>query len=362
MTSLVEIPDIAKELKQLAKARAAAKQESAVLFNLVIYVQDEARLHYYRDIYKSVTERYPCRILFVHLDNKLKKDVFDVKVSQESHKESGKPIFSDLIDIHCSANHAECLPYLVTPHLVPDTPIYLLWGQDPTIPNPLLSQLAPYAKRLIFDSECSANLQNFSRKLLKEHKEDHTLGKIDLNWVATSGWRDVFASLFNSEERLKQLQRAHTINIFYNKTDGDHIQHGNIPPIYFQAWLSQTLGWKFIQKKMENQNETVHLTYHSGEGRVEVFLTAQLIPDEPIPGSITQIEINTHENEDFFLQRKDTEVTAHISTPDRCELPAIYRMLSFKRGYTFLKEVFYQPISDKYYEMLQSIEKIEWHK
>ena len=165
-------------------------QIKGCLFNLIVYSQDPYRSIFLKEIVQIVTETFPCRIIFIECDNQTKKNFLDVTVEEQIVKKDSLVISCDRININCSAKFLNRVPYIVLPHFVPDLPIILVWGQDPSEENEILPYLETFASRLIFDSDSSCNISAFCRKMLS----DTTLNKIavtDMNWASLKSWREI---------------------------------------------------------------------------------------------------------------------------------------------------------------------------
>ena len=104
-------------------------ETKASLFNFVVYAPDEKREKYLRSLVDLIIGRFPCRVLFVRALLTEKKDQFDASANQLREG----PIVCDFIEITASGQHLAQVPFYILPHLAPDRPVFLLWGQDPTL-------------------------------------------------------------------------------------------------------------------------------------------------------------------------------------------------------------------------------------
>ena len=103
----------------------------------------------------------------------------------------------DEANIHFSPAQKAQIPFPVLPYLLPDLPVVLIWGQDPTAEQEILPHLLSVSNRLVYDSECAENLQRFSNRILAQSDASRT-DLIDLNWVRMKGWRDAFDEVFDT--------------------------------------------------------------------------------------------------------------------------------------------------------------------
>lgn len=348
--------NISAELKKLADQRRETHQETACLFNLVIYLPDPKRLDYLREIYRIIAQRYPCRIFLVMSDPSYPADKQTISVSNDVFEKQTGFIGYELIEIQLAPNMLEKASFYIIPNLFPDVPLYLLWAQDPTNEETILPRLEPLAERLIFDSECTANLQNAAKRILQFHHK-FSIDLIDLNWAIISRWRDVLFFVFDNQEKINQLKNSTNVRISYIYSPDACFRHSNIPSIYLQGWLASCMGWKFVEKQ-DNQ-----LTYFNGNNKLKLELNGLSQKSELIPGTVVEVEIATEDGHTYHLQRfeKEEKVVIQISSLDRCELPTSLQMHTLKTGRTFLRDVFFHPIGEHYTNMLKVIENIPWH-
>jgi glucose-6-phosphate dehydrogenase assembly protein OpcA len=164
----IRLADIEKELNGLWETQKDKKLIKASLFNLIIYADVKEKSDFLDDMVKTILEKYPCRIIFISgntdaLKNSLRTSVANIIVGKGENA-----VACDRIHIDVSPQQLHRVPFIIFPLLIPDLPIYLLWGKDPTGEMDILPHLRPYASRLIFDSDSTYNLQDFSRKMLKE--------------------------------------------------------------------------------------------------------------------------------------------------------------------------------------------------
>ncbi len=143
----------------------------ACLFNLIVFCQAEQCSIFLRTYINQLSQKFPFRLINIELstDSKIK----DIDVKQGSNAE-------DQIFITTPKKHLKDVPLLILPYLIPDLPIYLLWGEDPTEENNIFPEALKYSSRVFFDSSTPDDLQKFARKLTNLHK-DSQIGLIDLN-------------------------------------------------------------------------------------------------------------------------------------------------------------------------------------
>lgn len=354
----IKVTDTENELVRLRETSKDKNQIKACLFNLIIYASDSRRAKYIEDLVHTIIEKFPCRIIFIKGDANKEDHYLNIDISTVTTKQSGTEVVCDQITITVSKSEVSRVPILILPYLVPDLPIYLLWGQNPVEELEILPKIQKYASRLIFDSECSENLQHFSKHLLEKF-DSFKIEIMDINWALTSNWREILAQIFDTPDKIHQLESSKTINITYNDHKTEFLKHSEIRAIYLQGWLATQLGWTF--SKIANQDGKRILTYKSKDKQEVVITLSPEIQTTLPPGAILEIEIATKDDHFCAISRKQntSQVTVHASTLEECALPFTLPLPNIHRGFTFMKEIFYHSTSDHYRHMLKTISQIE---
>lgn len=351
----IQIVNITAEIAKLSAEGKKKGQIHGSLFNLIIYSQDPQRSLFLKDIIQTTTETFPCRIILISCDRQATKDFLKVDVEEEIIKKNGTVIACDKINIQCSTKYLNRVPSIVLPHFVPDLPIFLLWGLDPSEENELLPFFQTLAARLIFDPETSCDIQAFSKKMLS----DPALNKIpvtDMNWASLTSWREIFYQVFDTQEKIELLCHCKKIKILYNNKM--NYQHPERRAIYLQGWLAAQLGWQYTQAKV--QNGTIQISYKNKQNDHVVDIIGNEISDLPT-GAIVEVEVHTENEKIFNLSRMSTQpfIKAHIMTKDTCDLPLTFPLRHSKKGLIFMNEIFFSPCSSHYWNMLKVIEHIQ---
>lgn len=356
----IKIPNIEKELDRLWKEAEDQKKQKACLFTLIIYAHEARRVQYLQDLVDSILDKFPCRIIFIKADNQSNSSFFHVDVSTVmiGNIKQKSTIACDRITIEVSKDQLFRVPYLITPHLVPDLPVQLLWGQNPFEENAIFPHLQPMASRVIFDSECSDNLNLFCTEMLQNLETLQTI-VVDINWALVSNWRDLLYQLFMSEEMVAELNRCKAITINYNHSHTEMVQHPEIRAIYLQGWLASRLRWKGLRATREKGQ--MKIRYAGPQTPIDVAVIPQSYDDLP-PGSIASIDILLPDDQSYVLFRKPnlSQVVVHASSKLECQMPFTLPLPSVHRGLTFMKEIFYSHPSEHYREMLKTISQIQY--
>lgn len=352
----MSIANIESELAKLWDAQKGPAKTKACLFNLIIYTHEPRRADYMEEIVQMIIEKFPCRIIFIKSAPSSDEDFLSVKVASTSGLKGGMPC--DQITIETSAKQLPKIPFIILPHLVPDLPIYLLWAQDPTSENAILPHLEAYATRLIFDSECTQNLQDFSHKMLEQIKS-LKIEIMDMNWAMLTGWRDIFAQTFDTPQKIEELSNCRAMRIGYNNITTELVHHSETQAIYLQGWIAAQLNWKF--RSLSNVQGTRKITYHNGHHEIVVTLSSQKRPNLP-PGAILSVDVECPNNRTYNIERKELQrkVTVHISTLETCDLPFTLPLPNLHGGLNFIKAILYQYSSEHYRNMLGMIGQAAW--
>ncbi len=352
---IIDPAQIEPELLRIWDQLAKENKTRASLFNLIVFNHLSARTDYIRNIVQKVVEKFPCRILFISYDPDTSQGYLKTAVSVITPKSGESAIACDLIDVGVAGPELHRVPYVITPHIIPDLPIYLLWSEDPCKPHELFAPLSELAHRIIFDSESADSLLAFSKKLLSLKKEK---GKdiADLNWARTEGWRDLIASTFDSDERLKQLDGTTAIQITYNAKETQFFCHLKIQSMYLLAWLSSRLKWT-----LEKASPNLLFEYKNGGHPLSVSI--QTLHWEKLgPGTIVSFQLTTEDQHVFECQRIPTQyhrVAIHISCPQKCDLPYHYELGQTATGQSLVKEIINQGTSAHYLEMLSELNRMD---
>lgn len=353
----VQLANVEAELKQLKDLQSTNSAiTKACLFNLIIYSHEPRRTAYFQNIVRLIISHFPCRVIFIQTELHSQTSYLRVNVSIEVNPQN-PGLTCDQICLEASENELHRVPFIVLPLIVTDLPIYLLWGQDPSAENIVLPRLQSLANRLIFDSEGSQNLQHFAKDLL-QRKKSSKIEIVDINWARIEGWREVLNQTFDSSERLQQLSSAKSMKITYNNRPSDLFLQTQTQAIYLQAWLATQMKWSF--KHLDKDGLDILLAYQTATGLIEIRLQGQ--PRGNIPSEeILEIEVTDQSNFLYSITRKDQEqVIVYCNTMDRCELPFTLLLPNLWSGKIFIPEVFYQPTSEQYFNMLNIIAHISW--
>jgi glucose-6-phosphate dehydrogenase assembly protein OpcA len=328
----------------------------ASLFNLVFYTKKTPRDEYIRKIAHKLIEKFPARIFFISSDTDSSSDYLKTAVAVMSTEQVEYDITCDFIEISVGGKGELQVPFIILPHIIPDLPVFLVWAEDPTLDNPLCSQLQKFATRIIFDSETTENLTRFSQAAAKIRLYSHC-EIADLNWARLESWRDLLCDTFSDPDKLEKLKQTSSVTITFNAQETPFFCHTKIQSIYLQAWLATRLKWEF--QKIVSDKPSPILQY-SFEGRkIDVTIKNERHSSLP-PGLILSVELKT-QNKDSFLFTRDLKATHQISleysTDHECKLPTKFMIAKGESGQSLVKEICHKGTSQHYLEVLQLISK-----
>jgi glucose-6-phosphate dehydrogenase assembly protein OpcA len=354
----IQIVDIEAELTRLWESRHEKDHIKACLCTLLVYADNRTRMVSLQQIVQSLIEKFPCRIIYILGDKAIQENYLHVTVSNAITGKGNVSIACDQISIDASMTQMSRVPFIVLPHLVPDLPIYLLWGVDPTKENDILPKLQKFATRLVFDSSCIDDIQAFSRRMLSLIDSQQKLDFMDINWARLHGWRQALSQVFDSPTKSEQLRLSKEIEIRFNDKKDQSFLHNEMQAIYLVGWLAAQMRWKFVFQ--EKGNEARILNYANGVNNFTVKLIPQINPNLQ-PGAILQVDVASTDDNFFNLSPMANlpKVMVHVSSLEKCELPFTVSLPQIKRGSSIIKAILYFETSAHYRHMLQSIGQIQ---
>jgi glucose-6-phosphate dehydrogenase assembly protein OpcA len=346
--------NIDEELHRIWAHLAETKKLRACLFTLVVWAGD--REEYFREVASRLLETFPCRLMFLTED---RDDPQGLHVSVEAAASgSGESeVACDRINIRVGEQARDRVPSLLLPHLVPDLPVYMVWGEDPASRTALFESLRPWATKLIFDSEITSGLQRFAQRLLNLRA---MAGQdiADLNWVRTDPWRDLLSRTFQDAEHLQSLLGAHTVRIRYNACTGVFCRFTTAQAIFFQAWLASELRWGVGSYDTIEHHQRIACLSLEGE------VISLILPEERtgVPeGQISGVEIECRDGAIFRFEREDAPgfvANVHIERGEACEMPTRMVRSAFERGHSLASEMLEPGTSPHFMEMLHWLARV----
>lgn len=349
--AVIEIANIQEDL---SKGQEISK---SYLFNLIVYSPNETRSLELKKILSRVTEKFPCRIILIEKNSDPAANEIKVKAWKEKLGKPGFQLTSDVVNISVSDSQLSRIPFLILPNIVSDLPVYLIWGEDPTVSTKTLEALQSISTRLIFNTAWIDDLQNFSARmvvLLKTLKID----SMDISWGLLSSWRDLLSKVFDSPEKMNDLQNCQKIKIAYRYEKPQDA----LSAIYLQGFIASRMGFELTAEEIQHQHHKA-LCYRYKNADINLILDP-ISEVEGKPGDIVSFELTTRDGSFYSLSTVKTpsKVLLHVSSDLTCEMPCTFSLPDINRGFNFLKEIFYRPTSEQYGQMLEMVSKVNWEK
>lgn len=342
--------DIDAEIRRLTLENKQGNKIKGCLFNLLVYTKDEIRGDFLRGVVQSIVQKLPCRLITVQSLSAVNESL-EIKVKQYGNGE----IVCDHIAIKCPASDHAKIPFIVIPQFVPDLPVYIIWGDDPSQNFEVLKELIPYATRVIFDLESVFEFKNYCPKVTSLLKEGHEV--IDIPWAVLSSWREVFSKVFSSRESLKKLQNSTEIDIYFNAIDSNIEKRSSTNALYLSAWMTSSLEWEL--KSVSCIKNVTCLDYDSAFGKRKIKLTPKKIDFMP-QGAIVSIQVKNEpvESVELVFKRRPDRVLVHVSSEDRCFLPLSLQIRDLSKGLNFIQELLYSKTLLPYKKTMIELEKL----
>lgn len=344
---IVSPKEIRPSLSRIWESLEATNKIRACLFNLIVFTQKNSRNDYFHQIVQKIVEKFPCRIIAVTADEKGKESI-EAKVSVVSGGHEKSDFACDLIEFSLPPSMLNRVPFLILPHILPDLPVYLLWGENIAEFPELLESLSKLSHRIIFDSETASNLPSFARSALKL-QESGSLSLADLNWARLEPWRSLLLLSFSGPEKLEELRKTKEIEIVYNSRASDFFCQAKIPPTYLQGWIACQLGWKLKETRTEGEN--VLFLYETGQ----LIWLKQENNSELEPGAILSIQIASEKEHTISFSRTlklPDQIQIKCETPNHCELPTYYLFSKRELGQSLVREIYHPGTSSHFITLL----------
>lgn len=354
----IQLIDIDRKLKELWDEEQGKNLIRACLFNFVIYTKKEDKNTFYQKLIQSVIAKFPCRVIWITEEKNSEKRYLKTHVRTQALSEA---IFCEIIEIEVTGQYLERVPSLVLPRILPDLPVYLLWGEVPTKENLLFPFLLPLSTKIIFDAAYVENVQDFFKTTYQLAKQ-YPRKVSELVWGSLKGIRHLFNTILDTKETFDLLLNVKTIQINYNCAIDKRIKHSEIKSAYLQGWFASTLQWKF--QNIESTEKITRITYRSQNRDVVVQLVPIENPDCSLPpGAILSCDIESVKNNAHFILKRYNDmrkVFLQYTDDVRCDLPICYYLSGIVEGQEIINEIFYGTEEKHYHNTLELISQIPW--
>lgn len=326
------------------------------LFNCVVYCQQQERFEYCLELARGLASYFPCRLFFMqHLKE---KGLNHYTQSREGLSGWGAN-FYDTLFVETSSDQLYRVPFSLFPFLVPELPIMLFWDADPTEEKEVLPIIWPYANRLIFDSETISNLATFARRMPHFETNDQAKEQVDLNWARLSGWRELLAKVFDTQERVEHLRASSEVRIFYNARENRFFHHSQTEALYLQAYLAAQMGWQYEAKETQNENKSLRVLYQFDGHPIRVIIQPLEI-QQRAPGSLLCIEVTSRLGTEVTMDSRELPNAVRVKSicDASCTLPYVLPLRG-RLNSRFFQQLLYQDVNKHYEAMLQMLAQQE---
>jgi glucose-6-phosphate dehydrogenase assembly protein OpcA len=326
------------------------------LFTLIIAVKDIDRTMHCQRLVHLIAEKLPCKVIFVSIDSNAQESFLRQNLSTR-RVTNGHSICCDVLTIQTSLDQLHKVSFLITPQTIPDLPVFLLVGHDPSEVQLLVDDLQTLVGRIVFDAARISNIGAFAERIIGfAYKQKY----VDLNWARTKPWRETFARVFNNKERLESLARCSSVEIRFSQSP-TCTNHPDTQALFFQSWLASRLKWQ--PSSIEESADSFKIQYTFDQRPISVIIipTDSEVMDE---GGITSIEIRGENDLHYLMsyEQDDRHIGVHASSKDRCEMPYTLFVGSFQRGRALPSEIFQQASSEHYLPMIELLSGPLWHR
>jgi len=348
---------IESELQKIWESFSKEDTNKANLFTLIVYSERNNRLNLVRDTIQNLIEKFPCRIIFITYEPESKENYLKTAVSILSPPGEQKEVACDSIDIGVGKDDIEKVRYVVLPLLIPDLPVHLLWCEDPCKETKLLFHLKELASKIIFDSETSNNIFDFSKFIMNNFKCRESC-LVDLNWLKTEDFRDILSSEFYESEKLKMLTSATSITLNVNQKENPLVRNFLIQAYYVIFWIASRLDWSYKEKKIEENTHHILFNKSSSSIRITINIDEKKVFNS---GDILKIQVFADEGNEIIFERSESQPEAlkvDSSNTQQCYLPHHFKFEKFELGHFLANEMITQPISNHFTKTLSKLSDV----
>lgn len=304
------------------------------LFNLLFFSRQKKRSQYLEELIAPLLKSYSCNLIKIVVGTTT-EDKNTIVVKEDA---------------------LSSIPLLVFPKLIADLPIYLIWGDDPTLEMHELNPLLSLASRIIYDAHETPTIPDFADRLIPVIQKNKEKDFIDFDWAFTTNWRKILPKVFDTEEKIEALREAEHLSMTYHGTK----ELGRAESLYLCCWLAAQLNW--MPKELQNEGDKTLLTFQNNH----TFTLCEMAPtkeSKTLPGSLLSLSIEGRENcsWNFVLDPKKHQITLHFTNKNFCALPQIFPVKNYKQSFTLAKGVLFNPFNPHYYNMLNILKKFSTH-
>ena len=194
----------------------------------LVIVTDEQHAEDAIEAANQASREHPCRVVVIAAANRRGADRMDAQI-----RVGGDAGASEVIVLRLFGKLAAHGDSVVTPLLLPDSPIVVWWPEDAPL-SPSTDPVGEMGQRRITDAAESRS----PRRVLERLREHYSPGDTDLAWTRTTKWRGLLAAALDQPPYEPITQVTVTGASDSPSTD------------LLAAWLSETLRCPVVRARM----------------------------------------------------------------------------------------------------------------
>lgn len=356
LSSLPTDPQLSAPIRQLLASHR--QRIYPCLFNLVVLLpRSPTAAEMCATTAHTIASLFPCRMFFINEETLSSTPSLAIRPSLTVSESSFPQQAEAPVHIAASSDTLSLVPLLLFPLLFPDLPLYLLWGEDPTTDSVILPAMERVATRLIFSLESIEQLHRSSHTLL-QRLTIPSRHLVDLNWTRVSGWREVLAEVFDSQEKVEQLLHAQGIEIVYCHAPHLAYEATELQAYYLQAWLASRLNWTYLSTERQAEH-TLVMTYRTPLDSTVILSLVPCLDTLTVPREVVAVHVQGADYTVHLDRSTPDQVKVHAFNQHECLLPFTLFMQGLQSGRKFMQELLYQKVSDHYIQLLRFISAIK---
>jgi glucose-6-phosphate dehydrogenase assembly protein OpcA len=286
--------DIATERRsgnRLARAVAEAASMRTQTVNLIVIAEGSADLDQFADLVTHLPDITPSRIVLLASQRGWQEALeIGIDIEERPNQAPHAPTRVEVISVR---GRGERLASVANPLLVPELPDFVWCTTRDFTQDPILSELADQADRVMVDSAASpdpAEALNFLVQLMSEGGAELRIS--DMAWTRLTSWRQMVAQFFDQPMHLPSLYETEEVIIECSKRDSLG-RSGITGGLLATAWLASCMGWRAPGEELVRSRDGWKLTLRAGQkGQShEVVIMIKEVDDAASAAGLAAIKI-----------------------------------------------------------------------
>ncbi len=313
-----EIAEERKSGNRLSRAVAEAASMRTQTVNLIVVTDGEADHAAIANLVTHLPDITPSRVVLL-ASEKGWTDSLEVGIDIEE-RPNKPPHAPTRIEVISVRGRGQRLASVANPLLVPELPDFV-WCTTPDFANdPVLSELADQADRIVVDSATSPDPNKALDYLVDLLDAGGSEVRVsDMAWTRLSSWRQMVAQFFDNPAHLPCLFATEEVIIECARRD-DQGRSGVTCGLLAAGWLASSMGWRAPGEELVRSKDGWKLTLRAGEkgNSHEVVMMIREINKVSVSPSLISITLNTgNEAPGMFNVRRtgDETMTTTSETP-----------------------------------------------